>query len=158
MPPVGGVRFAQEKDRRMGSATLDDPDSLVAVYPRAQFERDAARNAEVKTATLSGLVLLSAPDAAGRFELDRATRHGGEVAQSADTVFLYPMLGDAAGGLAGKVSAYGAEAPTAPRPADYGGLSRPGDGRGAPAAAAQCARTQRSAIERVQAVDPPGPQ
>src|SRR5215204_3255453 len=65
--------------RAMASAKLDDRASLSAAYPREQFERDAARNADIKTEVLSGVVLLSAPDATGRFQLDRATRHVGEV-------------------------------------------------------------------------------
>lgn len=95
----------------MASARLDDRDSLHAAYPREQFERDAAGNADIKTEVLSGVVLLSAPDAAGRFELDRANRHVGEVAPSGDTVFLYPVLGDAQGGLAGTRPGYGNEEP-----------------------------------------------
>ena len=95
----------------MASARLDDRDSLYAAYPRAQFERDAAGNADVKTEVLSGVVLLSAPDTAGRFELDRANRHVGEIASSGDTVFLYPILGDAQGGLAGTRPGYGNEEP-----------------------------------------------
>ena len=95
----------------MASARLDDRDSLYAAYPREQFERDAAGNADVKTEVLSGVVLLSAPDTAGRFELDRANRHVGEIASSGDTVFLYPILGDAQGGLAGTRPGYGNEEP-----------------------------------------------
>src|SRR5687768_3428138 len=95
----------------MASARLDDRDSLHAAYPPEQFERDAAGNADIKTEVLSGVVLLSAPDAAGRFELDRANRHVGEIAPSGDTVFLYPVLGDAQGGLAGTRPGYGNEEP-----------------------------------------------
>jgi hypothetical protein len=93
----------------MPSAQLDDRGSLAAAYPREQFERDAARNAEVKRETLSGVVLLSAPDAAGWFEIDQASRHVGEVAPSGDTAFLYPTLGDAEGSLAGARSGYANE-------------------------------------------------
>jgi hypothetical protein len=93
----------------MASARLDDRTSLSAAYPREQFERDAARNADIKTEVLSGVLLLSAPDAAGRFELDRATRHVGEVAPSGETRFLYPVLGDAQGGLGGQRPGYGNE-------------------------------------------------
>jgi hypothetical protein len=105
----------------MASAKLDDRSSLSAVYPREQFERDAASNADIKTEVLSGVLLLSAPNAAGRFELDRATRHVGEVAAAGETQFLYPVLGDAAGGLGGMRPGYGNEEPAAgARPApDY---------------------------------------
>ena len=105
----------------MASAQLEDRGSLAAVYSREQFDWDAARNAEVKAETLSGVVLLSAPDAAGRFEIDRASRHVGEVAQSGDTVFLYPTLGDAEGGRAGARPGHGNEeaGPGARRSADY---------------------------------------
>jgi hypothetical protein len=95
----------------MANATLDDRASLSAAYPREQFERDAARNADVKAEVLSGVLLLSAPDAAGLFQLDRATRHVGEVAPSGDTLFLYPVLGDAQGGLGGTRPGYGNEEP-----------------------------------------------
>ena len=101
----------------MASARLDDRSSLSTAYPREQFERDAARNADIKTEVLSGVLLLSAPDAAGRFELDRATRHVGEVAPSGDTRFLYPVLGDAEGGLGGQRPGYGNE--------EAGGGARP---------------------------------
>ena len=95
----------------MASARLDDRSSLSAAYPREQFERDAASNADVKTEVLSGVLLLSAPDLGGRFELDRATRHVGEVALSADTRFLYPSLGDAQARLGGTGPGYGNEEP-----------------------------------------------
>ena len=105
----------------MPRAQLDDRGSLAAAYPRERFERDAAHNAEVKTETLSGVVLLSAPDADGRFEIDQASRHVGEVAPSGDTAFLYPMLGDAEGSLAVARSGYANEEPArgSPRSADY---------------------------------------
>jgi hypothetical protein len=108
----------------MASAKLDDRASLSAAYPREQFERDAARNADIKTEVLSGVVLLSAPDATGRFQLDRATRHVGEVAPSGDTLFLYPVLGDAQGGLGGTRPGYGNEEPDrSARPSpDYDGF------------------------------------
>jgi hypothetical protein len=93
----------------MPVARLDDRGSLASIYSREQFERDAARNAEVKAETLSGVVLLSAPDPAGRFQIDRARRHVGEVAPSGDSVFLYPTLNDAEGGLAGVGTGYGAD-------------------------------------------------
>jgi hypothetical protein len=95
----------------MASARLTDRNSLYAAYPRDQFERDAAGNSDIKTEVLSGVVLLSAPDPAGRFELDRASRHVGEVAPSGPSVFLYPVLGDAQGGLAGARPGYGNEEP-----------------------------------------------
>lgn len=93
----------------MARARLDDRASLSAAYPREQFERDAARNADIKTEVLSGVVLLSAPDESGQFQLDGATRHVGEVAPSGDSLFLYPVLGDAQGGLGGARPGYGNE-------------------------------------------------
>jgi hypothetical protein len=109
----GGVGFKETGSgtAAMASAKLDDRSSLSAAYPREQFERDAASNADIKTEVLSGVLLLSAPDVAGRFELDRATRHVGEVAPSGDARFLYPVLGDAQGGLGGTRPGYGNEEP-----------------------------------------------
>jgi hypothetical protein len=95
----------------VATANLDDRSSLSAAYPRDQFERDAASNADIKTEVLSGVLLLSAPDAAGRFELDRATRHVGEVAPGGETRFVYPVLGDAEVGLRGTPPGYGNEEP-----------------------------------------------
>jgi hypothetical protein len=95
----------------VASVKLDDRSSLSAAYPREQFEADAASNADIKTEVLSGVLLLSAPDAGGRFELDRITRHVGEVAPGGETRFLYPILGDAEGGLRGTRPGYGNEEP-----------------------------------------------
>ena len=105
----------------MPRVTLGDRASIEKVYPRAEFEREAAMNSDVKTEVLRGVVVLSAPADDGSFELDRANRHVGEISPSGESAFLYPSLGDAEAGFGEKRPGYGSQ-PTKdaePRAPDY---------------------------------------
>ena len=91
----------------MPRVTLSDRASIEKVYPRAEFEREAAMNSDVKTEVLRGVVVLSGSAEDGSFELDRASRHVGEIGPSGESVFLYPSLGDAEAGFGDKRPGYG---------------------------------------------------
>jgi hypothetical protein len=71
----------------MPKANIHRRSTLEEVYPPDAFASDAAQNAGVPNAGLSGVRVLSAPDAAGDFALERATQQVGE-ARSAS--FLAP--------------------------------------------------------------------
>jgi hypothetical protein len=61
----------------MAKANIHDRLSIARVYPADAFARDAARN-EQPAALAWGVRILSAPDAAGDFELDPGPQHVGE--------------------------------------------------------------------------------
>lgn len=72
----------------MAKANINDRASLERVYPADIFASDAARNGRVASEVISGVRILSAPDDAGDFEFERATRQVGEAASPA---FLAPQ-------------------------------------------------------------------
>jgi hypothetical protein len=81
----------------MGKPNIHDHHSLEAAYPADAFASDAAQNARSDGQQVSGVRILSAPDAAGNFALERAVRQVGETVSPA---FLAPYrredrLGDA---------------------------------------------------------------
>ena len=71
----------------MAKANIHRPSTLEEVYPPDAFSGDAARNGRVPNTMLSGVRILSAPDAAGDFDFERATRQIGEAASAS---FLAP--------------------------------------------------------------------
>jgi hypothetical protein len=62
----------------MSKANIHDRHSLEAAYPADAFASDAAQNGRSDSQRVSGVQILSAPDAAGYFELERAARQVGE--------------------------------------------------------------------------------
>jgi hypothetical protein len=71
----------------MSKANIGDRQSIEAAYPPEAFAGDAAQNARSDSQQVSGVRILSAPDAAGDFELERATQQVGEAVSPA---FLAP--------------------------------------------------------------------
>ena len=64
----------------MAKANIHRRSTLEEVYPPDAFASDAAQNGRVPNTVLSGVRILSAPDAAGDFEFERATQQIGEAA------------------------------------------------------------------------------
>ena len=71
----------------MPKANIHRPSTLEKVYPPDVFASDAAKNGRVPNTVLSGVRILLAPDAAGDFDFERATRQIGEAASAS---FLAP--------------------------------------------------------------------
>jgi hypothetical protein len=71
----------------MAKANIHRRSTLEEVYPPDAFASDAAQNGRVPNTMLSGIRILSAPDAAGDFDFERATRQIGETASPS---FLAP--------------------------------------------------------------------
>src|SRR5687767_9412041 len=88
-------------------ANIHDRRSIERLYPSADFEREAAGNADAKATVHRGVRILSPVDAQGMFEAERASRHVGEADPLGDTVFLAPFLQDAGAALAPGDGAYG---------------------------------------------------
>jgi hypothetical protein len=62
----------------MPKANIHRRGTLEEVYPPDAFASDAAQNGRVPNTVLSGVRILSAPDAAGDFDFERATQQVGE--------------------------------------------------------------------------------
>lgn len=76
----------------MQRANINDRDSIERVYPRAIFDNEVNANMRAQASVLSGVSILSQPDAAGAFDLARTSRHVGEQADAGGgTVFLCPF-------------------------------------------------------------------
>jgi hypothetical protein len=71
----------------MPKANIHRRSTLEEVYPPDAFASDAAQNGRVPNTMLSGIRILSAPDAAGDFDFERATR---QIAEAASASFLAP--------------------------------------------------------------------
>jgi len=66
----------------MPKANIHRRSTLEEIYPPDAFASDAAQNGRVPNTVLSGVRILSAPDAAGDFEFERATQQiGGSLGQ-----------------------------------------------------------------------------
>ena len=76
----------------MDTANINDPKSLERIYPRADYEEDAHRNAQDKNTVHHGLKILSAPGSDGSFTVTRANRHVGEVQAPTHSLFVCPFL------------------------------------------------------------------
>ena len=75
----------------MSKANIHHRQSLEAAYPPEAFAGDAAQNGRSDSQRISGVRILSAPDAAGDFELERAAQQVGEATSPA---FLAPHRRD----------------------------------------------------------------
>ncbi|HEY3912146.1 MAG TPA: hypothetical protein VGM07_19990 [Stellaceae bacterium] len=64
----------------MAKANLDDRAALERIYPAEAYAADAAQNDLPSSTILKGVRVLSAPDAAGEFELEPGSRQVGEAA------------------------------------------------------------------------------
>jgi hypothetical protein len=62
----------------MPKANIHLRNTLEAVYPPDAFAADAAQNGRTATTVMSGVRILSAPDADGDFDLERAAQQVGE--------------------------------------------------------------------------------
>ena len=67
----------------MAKANIHRRSTLEEIYPPDAFASDTAQNGRVPNTVLSGVRILSAPDAAGNFDFERATQQvGGAAAAS----------------------------------------------------------------------------
>jgi hypothetical protein len=64
----------------MATANIHDRRSLERAYPPEAFASDAAENGRAEAALRKGVRILSAPDAAGDFMVERASQQVGEEA------------------------------------------------------------------------------
>ncbi len=71
----------------MTRVKIGDRAALEAAYPRAAFAEDSARNTPTGERSY-GVRILSAPDDAGAFSLDRGSR---EIGEAGEAVFLAPQ-------------------------------------------------------------------
>src|SRR5205807_10638239 len=71
----------------MARANIHRRSTLEDVYPPDAFAGDAAQNGRVPNTVLSGVRILSAPNAAGDFDFERATQ---QIAEAASASFLAP--------------------------------------------------------------------
>src|SRR5438046_1982745 len=71
----------------MPKGNIHRRNTLEEVYPPDAFAGDAAQNGRVPNTVLSGVRILSAPDAAGDFAFERATQQIGEAVSAS---FLAP--------------------------------------------------------------------
>lgn len=71
----------------MSKINTSDRAALEQAYPPEAFVEDSAQNAAASPEIVKGVRVLSAPDAAGEFELERGHRQVGEAASAA---FLAP--------------------------------------------------------------------
>jgi hypothetical protein len=74
--------------QNVAKANIHDRRSIERVYPLDAFARDAAENDRPDAGLLHGVRIGSAPDRAGDFEVEPASRHAGEVPGA---VFLAPF-------------------------------------------------------------------
>jgi hypothetical protein len=71
----------------MPTANIHRRDSIERVYPSDAFASDAAQNWQVTNQVVHGVRVLTAPNASGDFDFERAAHHVGEPASS---TFLTP--------------------------------------------------------------------
>ncbi|WP_448206458.1 hypothetical protein [Azospirillum sp. sgz302134] len=103
----------------MQTANVNDPKSVEALYSRADFEKEARLNSQDKTTVQHGLMILSEPGPDGTFSLQRANRHVGEAQDTANSVFLCPLLNSAEyGAFVQNDTAYGGPVDPPKRPSD----------------------------------------
>ena len=79
----------------MPEANINDRSSIERLYPREDFEREAAENSDAKATVHRGLKIVSGVDQEGRFSAERGSRHVGERDPEGDTVFVAPFLAHA---------------------------------------------------------------
>lgn len=78
----------------MSTVNINDPRSLTALYDRAAFEQDAARNARGNAEVLYGVTILSASKD-GDVEIRRTARQVAEGDREGDSIFLPAYRADA---------------------------------------------------------------
>jgi hypothetical protein len=71
----------------MPTANIKRRETIERVYPPDAFASDTAQNKQTTNQVRLGVRILSAPDAAGDFELERSSQHVGE---AASPTFLAP--------------------------------------------------------------------
>ena len=71
----------------MATANIKRRETIERVYPPEAFASDAAQNGQTTNQVRLGVRVLSAPNAAGDFELERSNKHAGE---AASPTFLAP--------------------------------------------------------------------
>jgi hypothetical protein len=74
----------------MQRPNINDRGTIERIYPRAVFQQEANANARGDASVLKGVRIVSAADAAGTFDLVRASRHAGESDPSDGAIFLSP--------------------------------------------------------------------
>jgi hypothetical protein len=116
----------------MRDANVNDRSSVERLYPREDFEREAAGNSDAKATVHRGLRIVSPVDREGRFSAERASRHVAEGDPEGDTVFLAPFLTQA-------------DAPLR-QSETYGGAVQTGD---ALAGGSQKAQDYRTFVDRI---------
>lgn len=77
----------------MAKVNINDRAALERAYPPDSFAADAAQNAAATSEFVRGVRILSAPDRAGEFSLERGSRQVGEDASAA---FVVPYRRDPA--------------------------------------------------------------
>jgi hypothetical protein len=80
-------------------ASIHDRGSVEAVYPEEAFAFEAGVNSRAKAAVHKGVRIVSAVDAKGEFEIERASRHVGESDGPDQAIFLSPDLVSSADAL-----------------------------------------------------------
>jgi hypothetical protein len=76
----------------MPTANIQYPDSLEHVYSRDAFAIDAAQNGQMTSQVIHGVRILSAPNASGYFDFERASQLAAEAKSS---TFLAPYRREA---------------------------------------------------------------
>jgi hypothetical protein len=71
----------------MPTANIDSRASLERIYPPDAFAQDAVQNGQVTNQVVLGIRILSAPNAAANFEIERA---GQQVGEAMPPTFLAP--------------------------------------------------------------------
>jgi hypothetical protein len=75
----------------MADSSIHDRGSIEGIYPRELFASDANANMRAETSVLRGVMVRSALNSGGRFELTRAQRHIGEAQSGEGGVFVCPF-------------------------------------------------------------------
>src|SRR5882724_4747541 len=93
----------------MPSANIHRRDTIERIYPPDAFASDAAQNGQVTNQLVHGVRILSAPNAEGDFDFERAIHHVGE---PASPIFLTPYRRE------GRLISAGRDSPATPMQAD----------------------------------------
>jgi hypothetical protein len=89
---AGGNRKRQRRvTTAMADSSIHDRGSIERIYPRELFASDANANMRAETGVLRGVMVRSALDRDGHFELTRAQRQAGESQNGEGGVFLCPF-------------------------------------------------------------------
>jgi len=91
-------------------ANIHDRASIQSIYPEEVWEQDAAQNSIPTAEVRHGLLIRTACDAQGSFEVDRIGRNVAEDTPEHDAVFLCPYMGKAGNLFASVPGVHGAYA------------------------------------------------